>query len=167
MSNLVEARLRALAVAAAPLLLLIGFVIRPYLSNPRDPAVNAEALTAAPNRWLAAHIVITLGLVLTVLSILAIRFWLSSQISTGEIPRSSRQCRTSYASGSTGASMGFASMPFSRWPRILRSATTRWIRTTPLHRTTRPTMSGKLMCPIIIQGHVTKGRRISSLMASR
>jgi hypothetical protein len=57
---------------------LIGFVIRPYLSNPRDPAVNAEALTAAPNRWLAAHIVITLGLVLTVLSILAIRFWLSS-----------------------------------------------------------------------------------------
>jgi hypothetical protein len=49
-SHLVEARLRALAVAAAPLLLLIGFVIRPYVSNPRDPAVKGEALTAAPNR---------------------------------------------------------------------------------------------------------------------
>ena len=79
MSQVVETRLRAIAVAAAPVTLLIGFVIRPYLSNPRDPSVNAAALAEAPNRWLAGHLVIAAGLVLTVLSILAIRFWLSGR----------------------------------------------------------------------------------------
>ena len=78
MSQVVETRLRAIAVAAAPLTLLVGFLIRPYLSNPRDPLVNAEALMSGPNRWLVAHFIIAAGLVLTVLSILAIRFWLSS-----------------------------------------------------------------------------------------
>lgn len=78
MSDHLETRLRALAVAAAPLTLLIGFLMRPHLSNPREPSVNAIALVEGPNRWLAAHFVIALGLVLTVLSILAIRFWLSS-----------------------------------------------------------------------------------------
>lgn len=78
MSNAAQARLRALAVAAAPVALLAGFLTRPYLSNPRDPAVNAEAVVAGLTRWISAHLVLATGLVLTVLSILAIRFWLSS-----------------------------------------------------------------------------------------
>jgi hypothetical protein len=62
----------------APVVLLAGFLVRPYLRNPRDPAVNAAAVLAGPSRWIWAHIIIMLGLALIVLSILAIRFWLDS-----------------------------------------------------------------------------------------
>jgi hypothetical protein len=78
-SHATEGRLRVFAVAVAPVVLLAGFLIRPYLSNPRDPAVNAAAVLAGPTRWISAHIVIMFGLALIVLSILAIRFWLDSR----------------------------------------------------------------------------------------
>ena len=77
-SHTTEVRLRVFAVAVAPVVLLAGFMIRPYLNNPRDPAVNAAAVLAGPSRWISAHIIIMFGLVLIVLSILAIRFWLDS-----------------------------------------------------------------------------------------
>jgi hypothetical protein len=77
-SAIVELRLRVLAVAIAPVLLLIGFLIRPHLSNPRLASVNAEAVTTGANRWLWGHLVVALGLVALVLGILAIRFWLSA-----------------------------------------------------------------------------------------
>lgn len=74
-----QMRLRFLVVVTAPLALLIGFGLRPYLSNPRHPSVNATAVINASNRWIWGHLIVALGLALTILSMLAIRSWLRAK----------------------------------------------------------------------------------------
>ena len=39
----------------APVVLLAGFVVRPYLDNPRDPAVNAAAVLGRKYHFDEAH----------------------------------------------------------------------------------------------------------------
>ena len=74
-----QMRLRFLVVVTAPMALLLGFGLRPYLSNPRHPSVNAAAVVHASNRWIWGHLIVALGLALTILSMLAIRSWLRSK----------------------------------------------------------------------------------------
>jgi hypothetical protein len=74
-----QMRFRAVAVAIAPVALLVGYGLRPYLSGPREPDVNAEALVTGANRWIWGHVIVALGLALTILSMLAIRSWLRAK----------------------------------------------------------------------------------------
>jgi hypothetical protein len=72
-------RFRSIAVAVAPLGLLTGYGLRPYVCDPRDPSVTAEALAGASTRWIWGHVIVCLGLALTMLSMLAIRSWLRAK----------------------------------------------------------------------------------------
>jgi hypothetical protein len=71
-----RARLRAAIVAIAPVVLLAGFVLHPYLHHPTDPGAIAAAAAADTARWGLAHLTIAIGYGFTVIAFIAIRSYL-------------------------------------------------------------------------------------------
>lgn len=73
MSERVQQQLRAASVALAPVVLLVGFLTHPYVADLMDEAEVAAAAAADPARWGLAHIIIGLGVALSVLLFFAVR----------------------------------------------------------------------------------------------
>lgn len=73
MSERAQQQLRAAAVAVAPVVLLAGFLSHPYLADPMDPSEVAAAAAADPARWGVAHLVLGVGLALSLLLFFAVR----------------------------------------------------------------------------------------------
>jgi hypothetical protein len=73
MSERVQQQLRAIAVAAGPAVLLAGFVYHPYVADLTDGSELAAAAAADPARWSAAHLVIGVGVALSLLLFFAVR----------------------------------------------------------------------------------------------
>jgi hypothetical protein len=64
---------RAAVLFAAPVVLLAGILAHPFVENYLETAVVASAVSAAPDRWAVAHVVIPVGMVLLLLAVVAIR----------------------------------------------------------------------------------------------
>lgn len=73
MSNRFQNKGRALILAVAPLALLAGALVHPYLGGVPDTAALAQAVAANPTRWGIAHIVIGVGIALALLLFFAVR----------------------------------------------------------------------------------------------
>ena len=69
-------RLRAAVVAATPIALLIGFLYHPYVTDEMNHAGVAATIAADPTRWLWAHLVLSGALVLSFLTVVALRMYL-------------------------------------------------------------------------------------------
>lgn len=76
MSYRLQSRTRALFVGAAPLVLLAGASVHPYLGNMPDSGDIAEAVAADPTRWGIAHVVIGVGIALSLVLFFAVRIHL-------------------------------------------------------------------------------------------
>jgi hypothetical protein len=76
MTSTMKARLGAAVVAAAPAVLLAGFVYHPYISPPTDHGAIAAAAASDTTRWGLAHLAIGVGYGLAVLAFIAIRSYL-------------------------------------------------------------------------------------------
>jgi len=76
MSNALKQRIRAGIVALAPVVLAAGFLLHPYVADFTDSAEAAAAVVSGPDRWAWAHVLIALGVVLTILAVFAIRLHL-------------------------------------------------------------------------------------------
>jgi hypothetical protein len=69
-----RARLRSAVVAAAPLMLLVGFVSHPFIGlGPPDDAAVAAAAASETTRWGVSHLIIAVGSGILLLAFLAIR----------------------------------------------------------------------------------------------
>ena len=68
-----QGRLRALVLFVAPVVLLVGFIYHPYVDNETDTAMVAEEVVADPERWAWAHLIVLLGLGLTLLAVFSVR----------------------------------------------------------------------------------------------
>jgi len=73
MTETTEHRLRALVLAAAPLMLLAGFLYHPYVGNVIDKDLIIEAVNDDPDRWAWAHILVAAGIVLVLVALLSVR----------------------------------------------------------------------------------------------
>lgn len=72
--DIIEKRSQAAIVAIAPVVLLAGFVLHPYIGlGPPDQTAVATAVADHQTRWGAAHLVTGVGSGLLVLAFLAIR----------------------------------------------------------------------------------------------
>ena len=69
-------RQRAAILAVAPLVLLTGLLLHPYISDSTDAAETAVKVAEGPTRWVWAHVIIALGLALTVVALSAFRSFL-------------------------------------------------------------------------------------------
>lgn len=78
MTETSQDRFHAVALFLTPIVLLVGFVWQPYISNVTDASLIAEKISGNGDRWAWSHIVIILGFALTLLSILALRKLLRS-----------------------------------------------------------------------------------------
>jgi hypothetical protein len=69
-----RARLRSAVVAAAPLVLLAGFVSHPFIGlGPPDAAAVGAAAAAETTRWGVSHLIVALGSGILLLAFLAVR----------------------------------------------------------------------------------------------
>ncbi len=69
-----RARLRSAVVAAAPLVLLVGFVAHPSIGlGPPDAAAVGAAAAAETTRWGVSHLIVAVGSGILLLAFLAIR----------------------------------------------------------------------------------------------
>ncbi len=75
MSDLTLSRLRATAVFAAPLVVFLGFVTLPYVTD-STPEGFASAALAEPLRWGWGNLIVTVGLLLLTLAAFSIRTYL-------------------------------------------------------------------------------------------
>lgn len=64
---------RATVTAGAPLVLLAGALIHPFVGNTPDLADIAEEATADPTRWAVGHLVLGIGIALMILLAAAVR----------------------------------------------------------------------------------------------
>jgi hypothetical protein len=76
MSDRTTARLRAIAVAVAPALLLFGFVYHPYVTIGSDTEAIGAAAAADTTRWGLSHLAVGVAYALLALAFLAIRSYL-------------------------------------------------------------------------------------------
>jgi hypothetical protein len=68
------ARLRSAVVAAAPLVLLVGFVSHPFIGlGPPDAAAVGAAAASETTRWGVSHLIVAVGSGILLLAFLAIR----------------------------------------------------------------------------------------------
>lgn len=72
-------QLDALAIVAAPVVVLVAVVVHPYLSDPTDPGEIARVIGEEPGRWAWGHIALGLGIALFVLAVFALRHHLRDQ----------------------------------------------------------------------------------------
>lgn len=63
-----QQRLRALVMVLAPLLLLVGFVYHPYISDYTDFDAIANKVSDDPERWLWSNIILVFAIALLMLS---------------------------------------------------------------------------------------------------
>jgi len=69
-----RARLRSAVVAAAPLVLLVGFVSHPFIGlGPPDAAAVGAAAASETTRWGVSHLIVAVGSGVLLLAFLAIR----------------------------------------------------------------------------------------------
>jgi hypothetical protein len=69
-----RARLRSAVVAAAPLVLLVGFVSHPFIGlGPPDAAAVGAAAASETTRWGVSHLIVAVGSGILLLAFLAIR----------------------------------------------------------------------------------------------
>ncbi len=76
MSDAVKAQLRAAVVFIAPVVVLVGFLYQPYISDFTDSVEFGEEVAAGPTRWLWSQTVLALSVVLTILAVFSIRIYL-------------------------------------------------------------------------------------------
>ncbi len=68
-----QLRLRAFALFAAPVPLLVAFIIHPYLKNEFDVSAVAADVVADPGRWVFAHIMLMVGFTAILIAVVALR----------------------------------------------------------------------------------------------
>ncbi len=73
MSEETQNRARALVLFVAPVVLLIGFLVHPYVSDESDTGKIAEELAGDPERWAWGHLILLIGMALTLLAVFSIR----------------------------------------------------------------------------------------------
>lgn len=66
-------RARAAVLFIAPVVFLAGIVAHPFVSNYLEVGVVAAAVSGAPDRWAAAHLIIPIGMALLLLAVVVIR----------------------------------------------------------------------------------------------
>ena len=66
-------RLRALVLFAAPVTLLVAFILHPYLSDEFDISAMSAKVAADPGRWALAHVMLMVGFGLMMLAVFALR----------------------------------------------------------------------------------------------
>lgn len=71
-----DTTLRAVAVAAAPVVLAVGLVAHPYLADPLDRTELGRTVAADTTLWGLAHVTVAAGSALIALAFLAIRSFL-------------------------------------------------------------------------------------------
>lgn len=71
-----RARFRAVIVAVAPAVLLVGFAYHPYVANATDTAAVAAAAATDTTRWGLSHVTVGVGYSLAVLAFAAVRSYL-------------------------------------------------------------------------------------------
>lgn len=71
-----KTRVRAAVVLAAPVTLLVGWLLEPYVDNPTDPVLLGQAVAAGPDRYLWSQLILGVALVLLMLSMVAIRYYM-------------------------------------------------------------------------------------------
>lgn len=79
MTRLQTALIRATALLLAPALLLAGGLYHPWIGSPGDPGFLsrlAGAVSANPDRWVIAHLLVAVGSAFLVLAFLVIRSYL-------------------------------------------------------------------------------------------
>ena len=73
MAEHTQIRLRALALFAAPLLMLASMIYHPYLTDEFDISAVAEEVLADPDRWVAVHIMLMVTFALIMIAAVVIR----------------------------------------------------------------------------------------------
>ncbi len=73
MAERTQIRLRAFALFAAPVPLLVAFIIHPYLKNEFDVSAVAADVVADPGRWVLAHIMLMVGFTAILIAVVALR----------------------------------------------------------------------------------------------
>lgn len=66
-------RARAAVLFIAPVVLLAGVLAHPFVSNYLEIGVVAAAVSGAPDRWAAAHLILPIGMALLLLAVVVIR----------------------------------------------------------------------------------------------
>ncbi len=78
MSEPFKQTVRVAVVGLAPVVLAAGLLAHPYLSDVTDAAEIATAIASGSTRWAWSHVLVALGIALTVLAVFAIRMFLRS-----------------------------------------------------------------------------------------
>ncbi len=73
MSEEIQNRARALVLFVAPVVLLVGFLVHPYVSDQSDVGKIAEELAGDPDRWAWGHLILLIAMALTLLAVFSIR----------------------------------------------------------------------------------------------
>ena len=73
MPERIQIRLRAIALFAAPVPLLIAFIIHPYLTDEFDIPAVAAHVVADPDRWVLAHIMLMVAFAVMLIAVVALR----------------------------------------------------------------------------------------------
>lgn len=73
MSDQLRIRLRALVLALAPLVLLVGFIYHPYVGNVIDSELIATTVGDDPERWAWAHLLLAAGMGLLIIALVCVR----------------------------------------------------------------------------------------------
>jgi hypothetical protein len=66
-------RLRVAILFVAPIVLLAGILVHPYVGTYLEMHVVADAVTRAPEMWVASHLIIPVGMSLVLLGVVVIR----------------------------------------------------------------------------------------------
>ena len=73
MAERTQIRLRALALFAAPVTLLVAFFLHPYLEDEFDVSAMTAEVVADPERWALAHVMLIVGFAVMLLAVFALR----------------------------------------------------------------------------------------------
>jgi len=76
MSDALKQQTRAFVVALAPVVLAVGVVVHPYISDFNDTGEVAAAASDSPSTWAFSHALLIVGFALLILAAFAIRFHL-------------------------------------------------------------------------------------------
>ena len=73
MAERTQIRLGALALFAAPVVLLVAFILHPYLEDEFDVSAMAAKVVSDPERWALAHVLLIVGFAFMMVAVLALR----------------------------------------------------------------------------------------------